>query len=234
MRTYSAYTYCTYYLLSYFTNISLIVIIYLFRSFVRSFVLFEIPASSLSLFLSLSEWEPNYVPRQMHTPGLGIKDFVSDVGQIVKNRSGRSRKGRKSIRRKKRGSNSPKNAGLYHMPGTASIVSSQYDGLEGPSGVGMDTFDDDTFDGDAFDGSYDSSNNDDDKDEYPIEEEPANTTYDADRTATFGNNNFPTQNLNNGGASLSHGHKNRRRIMSGSSGNADDEDDSDSDDIELL
>ena len=77
------------------------------------------------------EWEPNYEPRQMHTPGLGIKDFVSDVGQIVKNRKGRNRKGRRRIsRRKNNGSNSynNNNAGLYHQPGTsASTMLSTYD-----------------------------------------------------------------------------------------------------------
>ena len=62
------------------------------------------------------EWEPNYVPRQMHTPGIGLSDFVSDVGQIVQNRS-RRRKERRISRRKKRGATSSDNAGLYHKPG---------------------------------------------------------------------------------------------------------------------
>ena len=81
------------------------------------------------------EWEPGYEPRQMYTPGLGIKDFVSDVGQIVSNRSGRSRKGRKITtgrRNNRRGSSG--NTGLYRLPGTASAMSLQCD--DDPDGQG--------------------------------------------------------------------------------------------------
>ncbi len=88
----------------------------------------------------------------MQTPGLGIKDFVSDVGQIVKNR--KSRKGR---RRKKRGGtpNSSK-SGLYHMPGFASVVSSQFDGFGGPNrGTRADSSD--FGENSSLDQSYDSS-----------------------------------------------------------------------------
>lgn len=99
------------------------------------------------------EWEKDYEPRQMHTPGIGINDFVSDIGQIVK----KSRKGR---RRKKRGGPHSNKAGLYHMPGFASIMASQYDGFGGPVGGGerVDSFeDDDEFENSSFDSSFDSS-----------------------------------------------------------------------------
>jgi len=33
------------------------------------------------------EWEPNYMPVEYERPGLGLKDFASDVGQIMKGRS---------------------------------------------------------------------------------------------------------------------------------------------------
>lgn len=96
------------------------------------------------------EWEPNYEPRQMQTPGLGIKDFVSDVGQIARS----SRKGR---RRKKRGGGGSK-SGLYHLPGFASIVSSQFDGFGGPgSNTRSDSsFDDEDFEDSSRDESFDS------------------------------------------------------------------------------
>jgi hypothetical protein len=119
----------------------------------------------------------------MHTPGLGIKDFVSDVGQIVQNRSGRSRKGKKAARqRKKRGGPNSNKSGLYHMPGFGSIMSSQYDDFRGPKG---DTRADDTFHDDDDDecenSSYDSSVNKsfdsyddgitDDRDQFAIDDE---------------------------------------------------------------
>lgn len=95
----------------------------------------------------------------MHSPGIGIKDFVSDVGHIVQNRSGRSRRGRRKITRRKTsvasdigmGSIPSQSdyAGLYHQPGTASVVSSQFDGLGGPG------------DGDPDRGSYDDDSEDD-------------------------------------------------------------------------
>ena len=90
------------------------------------------------------EWEPNYVPRQMHTPGIGLSDFVDDVGQIVRNRSGR-RKERRIARRKKRGGD---NAGLYHTPVSST---SQSDGFRNPSGDAR---------GEAFNDGFDSSDYD--------------------------------------------------------------------------
>jgi hypothetical protein len=127
-----------------------------------------------------TEWEPDYVPRQMHTPGLGIKDFVSDVGQIVQNRSGRSRKGKKAARRrKKRGGPNSNKAGLYHMPGFASIMSSQYDDFGGPAGGARadDTFHDDECENSCHDSSvnksfdsYDGSITD-DRDQFTIDDE---------------------------------------------------------------
>ena len=78
----------------------------------------------------------------MQTPGLGIKDFASDVGQIVK----RSRKGR---RRKNRGGSGSK-SGFYHMPAFAPIVSSQFDGFGGP---GSNTRADSSFDDEDFEDS---------------------------------------------------------------------------------
>lgn len=74
--------------------------------------------------LMFTEWEPNYQPKQMETPGLGIKDFVDDVGHIYQNRHGR-RKSRRRVARRKKGSTSPKFSGngvgsfdgLYHQPG---------------------------------------------------------------------------------------------------------------------
>lgn len=115
------------------------------------------------------EWEKNYTPRQMHTPGLGIKDFVSDVGQIVNNRSGRSRKEKKRKSRRKvftrNTKNNSKNTGLYYQPGSASVISSQYDDVDG---------DENDFDAimiDTINSSYDSSTNEDFLgDNYPIEE----------------------------------------------------------------
>jgi hypothetical protein len=102
----------------------------------------------------------------MQSPGLGIKDFVSDVGQIVQNRSGRSRRGRRKITRRK-GNNIdvivPHNSGmgtsqssdftgLYHPPGTASTVLSQYD-----NDLNLGSSDDDDDDG-----SNNAPNNSDD------------------------------------------------------------------------
>ena len=81
----------------------------------------------------------------METPGLGIKDFVNDVGSIVQNRSGRSRRARRRITRKK---NSTRVAsGLYHQPGTASVLSSQYD----VAGVNNGSADFDSNDEDRID-----------------------------------------------------------------------------------
>jgi hypothetical protein len=62
------------------------------------------------------EWQPNYQPKQMENPGLGIKDFVDDVGHIYKNRSARTRRSRRRISRRKKGSKGSKNyGGLYHQ-----------------------------------------------------------------------------------------------------------------------
>merc|ERR1711935_65996 len=103
-----------------------------------------------------NEWEPNYVPSEMQSPGLGIKDFVLDVGEIVKNRSGQSREGRRAVRRRKRGGANNNKAGLYQVPGSASIVSSQFDDFGG--GPRADTFVDDDCENSS---SYDSSLTDD-------------------------------------------------------------------------
>ena len=89
----------------------------------------------------------------MHTPGLGIKDFVSDVGQIVKNSSSKKRR-----RRKKRGGEYSSKSGLYHMPGFASMVSSQFDGF---GGAGGRTRADSSFDDEE---SFESSNADSSRD----------------------------------------------------------------------
>lgn len=97
----------------------------------------------------------------MQTPGLGIKDFVSDVGQIVKNRSSRSSK--KGRRRKKRGGENSSKSGLYHMPGFSPIVSSQFDDFSGPGGRTRadSSFDDEEFENSSLDSSFKSSNADD-------------------------------------------------------------------------
>ena len=102
-------------------------------------------ALSNTFIFAFVEWEPNYQPRQMETPGLGIKDFVDDVGHIVNNRSRRGRRSRRRIVRRKK--SSKVGDSLYHQPGTASMVASQYDamGTHGSSGE-FDTNDDGDFD----------------------------------------------------------------------------------------
>ncbi|KAG7368677.1 organic solute transporter Ost alpha [Nitzschia inconspicua] len=71
------------------------------------------------------EWEPNYQPKEMQKPGLGIKDFVDDVGHIVQNRNVR-RKPRRRVTRRKKGSvatgelsdnGTGSYDGFYHQPG---------------------------------------------------------------------------------------------------------------------
>jgi hypothetical protein len=65
----------------------------------------------------------------METPGLGIKDFVDDVGQIVQNRQVRRKFRRRVTRRKMgplgsrlsgNGSGTVGVDGVYHRPGTNS------------------------------------------------------------------------------------------------------------------
>lgn len=83
------------------------------------------------------EWEKGYEPKTSnHQPGIGIQDFVSDVGQIYRRRRrrrpGRSTGGKRS---------SPRHGefGLYQQPGlTAAYVAEEEDGpLEGhPRGPG--------------------------------------------------------------------------------------------------
>ena len=154
------------------------------------------------------EWEPNYVPRQMHTPGIGLSDFVDDVGQIVKNRSGR-RKGRRITRRKKRGGD---NAGLYHTPGTSSIVSSQCDGFSNPAGdVRVEPFNDDFESSD-----YDSSTNDN-----------ANQFIVDDNDDQKNNSRVMTS------SSPSYASANRERLHSGGTGYSQDKEVTD-DDLEML
>jgi len=161
------------------------------------------------------EWEPDYEPRQMHTPGLGIKDFVSDVGQIMKNSSGRSRKGRRRISRRRKNNSSSanvdNNSSLYHQPGTAaSIMLSRYD---------------------------DSDCNGDDVDRLSLQElgEPRGTV----RHGTDSNSIGHLEESMNDGASAQehrHGGGRRQRIFSDSTdctGDKADDEDSD-DDMELL
>jgi hypothetical protein len=63
------------------------------------------------------EWEKDYQPPQVvHKAGIGIQDFVSDVGYIVKS----GREGRKTRRRRK----TRDHGGLYARPATASMVTS--------------------------------------------------------------------------------------------------------------
>lgn len=62
------------------------------------------------------EWEKGYEPpTQAHKPGIGIQDFVSDVGQIYRRRR-RRRAGRVPVAAKR---SSPRrgDAALYHRPG---------------------------------------------------------------------------------------------------------------------
>ena len=156
----------------------------------------------------------------MHTPGLGIKDFVSDVGQIVNNRSGRSRKEKKRKSRRKvftrNTKNNSKNTGLYYQPGSASVISSQYDDVDG---------DENDFGAimiDTFDGSYDSSTNEDFLgDNYPIEEYLGDT------------NSRPEDAVRD---PLEHIDDDRRQRMMSDDTDATGEkaDDEDSDDMELV
>jgi hypothetical protein len=63
------------------------------------------------------EWEKDYKPPEVvHKAGIGIQDFVSDVGYIVKS----GREGRKTRRRRK----TRDHGGLYARPATASMVAS--------------------------------------------------------------------------------------------------------------
>ena len=153
----------------------------------------------------------------MHTPGLGIKDFVSDVGQIVNNRSGRSRKEKKRKSRRqvftRNTKNNSKNTGLYYQPGSASVISSQYDD------------DENDFDAimiDTIDGSNDSSTNEDFLgDNYPIEEYLGDT------------NSRPEDAVRD---PLEHIDDDRRQRMMSDDTDATGEkaDDEDSDDMELV
>ena len=89
------------------------------------------------LFFSIShwcvfpaeEWAPNYQPKEMENPGLGIKHFVDDVGHIYKNRSGRSRRSRRRISRRKKGSKtgSKNYGGLYHQGPVAGSGSGSFE-----------------------------------------------------------------------------------------------------------
>jgi hypothetical protein len=75
----------------------------------------------------------------METPGLGIKDFVDDVGHIVQNRHGR-RKSRRRMTRRKKGSIAATNSGntsrtngydgLYHQPGLNSAEDDDEDAYD--------------------------------------------------------------------------------------------------------
>jgi hypothetical protein len=103
------------------------------------------------VFLYNLEWEPNYQPKEMETPGLGIKDFVEDVGHIVQNRHGR-RKSRRRMTRRKKGSIATNISGsisrtsgydgVYHQPGLNSIEDDEDD---------ADTYGDDHYQDDAPD-----------------------------------------------------------------------------------
>lgn len=72
------------------------------------------------------EWEPNYQPKEMHNPGLGIKDFAHEVGTIMQNGTKKRRKGRRRISKRKPSGLSPQSdyAGVYQRPGN---VAEQYD-----------------------------------------------------------------------------------------------------------
>jgi len=177
------------------------------------------------------EWEPNYEPHQMHTPGLGIKDFVSDVGQIVKNTSGRSRRRGRKGRRKSSPRNNSKNDGLYYQPGTASANSSLYDDGSRDGSNGHSTI------MNIIDSSFDSSNNEDIDDEYPIQEEISNadSRYGDNRRVRFRDNqpNYNTGVTN--GSSLPCHNEGRQRMMSDDThGTGEKADDENSDDMELL
>jgi len=148
------------------------------------------------------EWKPGYEPRKMHTPGLGIKDFVSDVGQIVSNRSGRSRKGRKTTRRNnRRGSSS--NTGLYRLPGTASAMSLQCD--DDSDEQGKSAHGGDTLESHSCDSDIDSDN--DDGNQFPVHD-----GYDNDGTTM---NKHPSWSPDGQ-------QTNRNRIFSEGADNADD------------
>lgn len=94
------------------------------------------------------EWEQGYEPRQMHTPGIGIGDFVSDVGQIVK--------GRRRTGRKKRRANSSKKRGLYNG------IDESGNNVDGEDGV---------FHDEAYGGSSYDSDSDDDRDRFSIDDD---------------------------------------------------------------
>lgn len=90
------------------------------------------------------EWEPNYQPRKMHTPGLGLKEFVFDVGQIVNNRS-RSSKGQRRNNRKKTFPKNNSSKEVYHEPGVHGLghmidtIDSSYDSSTNSDQEGDDT-----------------------------------------------------------------------------------------------
>eukprot|EP00536_Pseudo-nitzschia_multiseries_P004734 jgi/Psemu1/237895/estExt_Genewise1.C_810016 len=170
------------------------------------------------------EWEPGYEPRQMHTPGLGIRDFVSDVGQIVSNRSRGRRTGK---RRKKRGGSSGGKAGLYHMPLTASVVASQYDdGFDGQRGTSDSSYVDDGF-GNGNNNSFDSGESH-DEDQFETNDEYEYNAADI----PYGSSG----NDEDGGIVIDKGDRiDRSRTTSESSGGGDNADDENSDnDMELL
>jgi hypothetical protein len=142
-------------------------------------------------------------------PGLGIKDFVNDVGHLVQNRSGRSRRARRRVTRKR---SSPKSEGLYHQPGTASIMSSRYDydiGIGGESS--------------GFSADFDSSgelaldSNEFSADDYVVSDEDPHIQV-RNHVSSYGKNNNEESPSPNG----------RQRIMSDGTGTkGDDELDSD-------
>ena len=70
------------------------------------------------------EWQKGYEPPvEAHQPGIGIQDFVSDVGQIYRRR--RRRRQSRALSGGKRGSpRRDDHNGLYHRPSTASQMSS--------------------------------------------------------------------------------------------------------------
>jgi len=165
------------------------------------------------------EWEPNYVPRKMQTPGIGLSDFVSDVGQIVKNRSGR-RKERRIARRKKRGGTSSDNPGLYHTPGFSSNASSQYDGIgHSTADIMVESFEDD------FENSNDESDIANDGNQNDVDIRVRKSSYNLD----VPNDNGRTTN----GVSLPEPYEQRRRLQSDGTGYSPDKDVTD-DDLEIL
>ena len=70
------------------------------------------------------EWEKDYQPNR-EMPGIGIQDFVSDVGYIVESR--RNRKPRRGTRRRSRKDHG---GGMYHRPVVVASLESDDDGYE--------------------------------------------------------------------------------------------------------